>query len=67
MHACACADNSGEKRNVLIVSILLPIAATLVPVMGDAEVEVQDLAARPLGFVRNISILISDFHISILI
>ena len=26
MHACACADNGREKRNVLIVSILLPIA-----------------------------------------
>ena len=26
MHACACADNGGEKRNVLIVSVLLPIA-----------------------------------------
>ena len=26
MHACACADNGGEKRNVLIVSVLLPVA-----------------------------------------
>jgi hypothetical protein len=26
VHACACADNGGEKRNVLIVSVLLPIA-----------------------------------------
>jgi hypothetical protein len=25
VHACACADNGGEKRNVLIVSVLLPI------------------------------------------
>jgi hypothetical protein len=24
VHACACADNDGEKRNVLIVSALLP-------------------------------------------
>ena len=26
VHACACADNGREKTNVLIVSILLPIA-----------------------------------------
>ena len=26
MHACACADNGREKRYVLIVSVLLPIA-----------------------------------------
>ena len=29
MHACACADNGGEKRNVLIVIVLLPIAIDL--------------------------------------
>jgi hypothetical protein len=26
VHACACADNGREKRNVQIVSVLLPIA-----------------------------------------
>ena len=26
VHACSCADNGGEKRNVLIVRVLLPIA-----------------------------------------
>jgi hypothetical protein len=26
VHACACADNGGEKRNVLTVSVLLPVA-----------------------------------------
>ena len=29
MHACAGADNGGEKRTVLIVNILLPIAIDL--------------------------------------
>jgi hypothetical protein len=29
VHACACADNGGEKRNVLIVSVLLPIDVNL--------------------------------------
>ena len=29
MHARACAYNGGEKRNVLIVSVLLPIAIDL--------------------------------------
>jgi hypothetical protein len=29
MHACACADNGGEKTNVLIVSVWLPIAIDL--------------------------------------
>ena len=29
MHACAGADNGGEKRNALIVSVLLPIAFDL--------------------------------------
>ena len=28
-HACAGADTGGEKRNVLIVSVLLPIAIDL--------------------------------------
>jgi hypothetical protein len=29
LQACTCADNGGEKRNVLIVSVLLPIAICL--------------------------------------
>ena len=61
MHACACADNGGEKTNVLIVSVWLPIAIDLalrsktqtrVDVLRVCQAPIlQGAAATPIKFM----------------
>ncbi len=60
MHAVGGADNGGEKRNVLIVSVLLPIIIDLAlrskAHLGPAEREqptLQGVATSPEAVVRN--------------
>ncbi len=63
VHAGGGAENGGEKRNVLIVSVLLPIAIDLalrcktqrrVDVLWACQVAIlQGVAATPITFMRD--------------
>ena len=59
MHACAGADNGGEKRNVLIVSVWLPIAIDLAlrsNMPGVSSAHFARVAATPITVMGDVEV-----------